>query len=198
MRFLSGDLCNDHADKYQRTANHFGLRQLLLQQQPSKQHGKDRFQTHQQGSNRGIGVLLTDDLEGIAHTCGKNAGVADRQPALQNTVQIRFFCEEHNGKGNDTHNEKLHAAQADAIQLGADLINDQNVSRKCCGTAENQQLALSNGHVTGAEQVQTRKRQNDTDPNPRLHPAAKQQPCHGNQNNIQGGDKTCFACFYIL
>ena len=55
----------------------------LLQKEPAKEDAEHRFHTHDDGGNGGVGALLAENLEGVAHTAGQNAGVEQRDPCIQ-------------------------------------------------------------------------------------------------------------------
>ncbi len=51
-----------------------------MQDHDAAQQAEHRFKAHDQGAYGWIGALLRDDLEGVSHAAGQDAGVADRQP----------------------------------------------------------------------------------------------------------------------
>ena len=72
-------------------------------------------------------MCLTEDLKGVAHTGGQNTGIADGQPALEDRFEIGRFGKEHDHQRDQSHHKELHAAETDAVQLVADLVNDQKL-----------------------------------------------------------------------
>ena len=68
--FMQRKLYYYHGGKHHGAAYPFVRRGHIVQQCHSRDDGKNGFQTHQQGSDRGRHVFLRDDLQGVADGAG--------------------------------------------------------------------------------------------------------------------------------
>ena len=65
--FLDGNLRENDGTKDQYAAPELCGGQSFVKQQPAKQNGKNRFQTHNECGGSGLQMLLPDDLQGICN-----------------------------------------------------------------------------------------------------------------------------------
>ena len=71
-----------HRNKYEDAACQFGYGQQLMQDQPTENHGKNRFQSHQQRCDSWIQSLLTIDLQALCNTHTQSAGIKQGNAAI--------------------------------------------------------------------------------------------------------------------
>ena len=74
-----GELGQDDGGEDKNAAEKLAGGEVLVQDDPAGQEGKDGLQAHEKGRDGGVGVLLGDDLQRIGDAAGKNAGVKDRR-----------------------------------------------------------------------------------------------------------------------
>lgn len=80
--------------------------------------GKDceyGLKAHDERSCCGVGVLLGHDLEGIAYCRGHDAGVKNRQPAIQNLRKLELLEEKHEDDTDCAGNQELDAGHFYAV-----------------------------------------------------------------------------------
>ena len=89
MAFFGGelDLRQHHGNEHQSTADILPQGHLLVQDDGTGDDGEHALQTQQDGDHRGVGILLGQNLQGVAHAAGEHAHVQQGQDALPKDVE---------------------------------------------------------------------------------------------------------------
>ena len=75
---------------------------LLLEDDRAGNDGEHALQTEQDGDHSGVGALLGQNLQGVAHTAGEDAHIQQGQGAAENGGHVHFFKDKHTDGGDDT------------------------------------------------------------------------------------------------
>ena len=141
-RFLPlRQLREDDRREHDRAAEKLPCRERLAEQQPAEQCREDRFQAHEQGSQRGLHVALADDLERVRHASGEDTRIYNGPPALQNGIPVRRFKQKHTDRGQRGADQKLYAAQTHAVHMRHDCADIADMDREQHRAAKRQQIA---------------------------------------------------------
>ena len=128
----------------QRAAAQFPGAQGLVQDDPSGQDGKDRFQAHEQRSHGGMQALLADDLQGIAYAAGQDSRVEEGDPGLGGGQysapaedpggRVVHIAEKGGDQTDDPAYQKLDAGtNPEAVKKLTDLVDDLCLGYKLPG-----------------------------------------------------------------
>ena len=164
----------------------------LAEQQPAEQSREDGFQTHQQGRQRGLHVALADDLKRVGHAAGEDARIDNGPPALQDRSPVRRFEQKHADRGQRGADQKLHAAQPDAVHMRHDRADIADVERKQHRAAERQQIAARDRKAgANAQQIHaahcSQRAQPDLHPGPLAHDRAQDGDEHDVKRRYKAG-----------
>lgn len=111
-----------------------------MQNQPAGQGGEDGFQAHQQGGHSGLRIPLAQDLQGVGHAAGQNACVENGPLGVQNGREGGRFKEKGGNQPHQPGGEKLDAGHFDAVYLGREMVDDNNVDGEEEGADQHQQV----------------------------------------------------------
>ena len=101
-----------------------------MQNNCSGNNRKYGLEAHKKRRNRRFCILLRYNLKGISYTAGKYARVQNRQPAVQNRINLRFLKDKHSDNANRTGHKELYAGHLHAVNLRCKIVDDQNMYGK--------------------------------------------------------------------
>ena len=136
-------------------------------------------------------------MQCVGHAAGHDAAVGDGHRRQAELLDGGLFKNQHKHGGNDRHRQKLHKAQLDAVQLGAEVVHQQNLGGKQKGTAQQLPFAAGQGQavVPGqAQQIQAHHAGGHATPQLYTGAAAKKHAEHRHQHYIQGGHEPGLGC----
>lgn len=114
---------------------------LLLEDDSAGNDGEHALQTEQDGDHGGVGVLLRQNLQGVAYAAGEDAHVQQGQGAAEDGGHIQRLEDEHTDRGNDGGEQELQAAELHTVTVGGEVVDDQNVDGEAQGAHQQQQIA---------------------------------------------------------
>ena len=95
---------------------------------------KYALQAQEEGHNGGIGVLLSQDLQGVGHTAGENTHIQDGAYAGGDVRPGGVLENEHQNSRDHRAGQELNAAHFNAVHLLGEVVNNQNVQSVAKGT----------------------------------------------------------------
>jgi len=192
-------LRQDHTREDQTAAEPLVRGQGLVQQQPARQHREDRLQAHDEGCRLRRQMLLTQDLQGEGQARAEDAGVEQGNGAAEDPGQGGGLGEHSHQTGENGHHEKLDAVEPQAVELLGQHIDQDDLHREGCRAAQDQQVAdVDAGHAHTAQQIQSHHRQHHADPDPPAAFPSQEEPQHGHQDDVHGGDEARLARLRVL
>ena len=192
-------LGEDHGYEYQSAAPKFGTGESLVEQQPAKEQGEGRFQTHDQRCRSGLQMLLANDLQAEGNAHGQNARIAQRQPAIQDVFPNGSFRQEHSSRGHNCGNNCLNAVDPQTVKAAGELVHQRDLYCETKSTAQQEQITLVDLCDTdAAQQIETGNGNGYADPGRNGNPLPKEQAQYRHQHNVHGGNKACLTGGGIL
>ena len=77
-----------------------------------------------------IRTPLSNNLEGVSNTAGKNTSISNGQPGCKNRRPVRFFKKEHQHTGKASGKQELDTGQFCSADLYCEMINYHNMHGK--------------------------------------------------------------------
>ena len=136
--YRDGDLGQHYRDKHQLAAGDFPGSHGFFQQQATEKHGEHRFQAHDQGSCGRLNMLLTDDLQGIGCTHGEEAGLGQREPAIENGIPPGRLCTDHDNAGKPSADSGLNGVHPQRIHICSKMIHEEDLHCEHEGAGDQQ------------------------------------------------------------
>ena len=166
-----------------------------MQEQPSGEGGDDGFQAHDQGGHRGIQILLSDDLEGIAQAAGEGTGVYDGHPGRKDAAEIRALEQKHTDGAQDGVGQGLDAGELHAVHQGREMVHRQNLDGEDDRTGEEIDIACLQTEVPlrHAEQIHAQSGQRHGSPDAQADFLAQENPEQGHDHHVQRADEARLA-----
>lgn len=187
---LLGELGNHRRAEHQQAAEQFADGEHLAQQDPAADGREHGFQAHQQGGQRGIGVLLADHLQRVAHRAGEHCRIDDARPAGHDVGHGGGLRQQHQRQGHDGSGGKLDGAEQDRIHVAGIAVDDDDVEGEHEGAAQGDQIADVDGEVIlDAQQAQAHQRDRHADPHLFAHALAHEHGDDGDQDDVERGDE---------
>ena len=140
--------------KHQAAAAQLGGGKRLAQNQPTGQGAEHTLQAHSQTGNGGVQRFLAHNLQCVGHAAGHDAAVGNGHRRQAELLDGGLFKNQHKHGGNDRHRQKLHKAQLDTVQLGTEVVHQQNLGGKQKGTAQQLPFAAGQGQAVVPGQAQ--------------------------------------------
>lgn len=170
-----------------------------MEQQPAEEQGEDRFQTHENGCLGGIQLFLAHDLQGVGHTHGQYACIAQGQPAQKNIPQVDLLRQHHHDCAEHTADQALDEIQPDTVKTPAPAVHNGDLHRKEEGAGQKHQVCDLNAHQIGAtEQIQANHSNAHADPGCQGRMIAQESTQHRHQHDVHGGEEARLACGGVL
>lgn len=184
------DLREDDGEEHQRAAEVFARGHVLVQNDRARDDGEHALKAQQDGDDRGVGVLLREDLQRVAHTAREHAHVQQRQRAREQGGGVHVL-EKRDAHGRPQPREqKLHAAELHPVARCTEVVDDQNVHGKAHRAHEHEQVARGEAEAAlDAQQVQGYDRQHDRDPYRQADLAPEKQAEHWHEHHVQRREK---------
>ena len=156
--------------------------------------GEHALQAQQDGDHRGVGVLLGQDLQGIAHAAGEHAHIQQGPDAVQQHLEADGVEKQGQNGGPGAGKQELQAAELHTVAEGGEVVNNQDVHGEAYSTYQHQQVAGGQGEAAlDTQQVQRAHGQGHGDPHRQADLPAEEQAEHRHQHHIQGGDEPGLA-----
>ena len=138
-------------------------------------------------------------MQGIGHTHGQNARIAQGQPAPKDIPQVDLLRQHHHDRAEHTADQALDEIQPDTVKALTPAVHNGDLHRKEEGAGQKHQVRDLNAHEIGtAEQIQANHGNAHTDPGCQRRLIAQKSTQHWHQNNVHGGEEARLACGGVL
>ena len=104
--------------------------------------GHDRLATHYKRSERGVYVFLSDDLEHIAESGTRHAGVDYGEPRAYDVAPHGFFESEHKYHTYKGANVALYGGERDPVHARREFAHDEYVNGEARARGERKKVAF--------------------------------------------------------
>ena len=127
--------------EHDRATQQLAPREALAQDEETAEGGKNGLKAEYQRGHCRIRPPLADDLEGIGDTGGKDADIGQRPDGGKKVRQCRLFQRQADGEGKESGDKKLHQGEGDAVHLGGEVGNQEDVDGEDEGSDEDVEVA---------------------------------------------------------
>ena len=138
-------------------------------------------------------------MQGVGHTHGQNARIAQGQPAPKDILQVDLLCQHHHDRAEYTADQDLDEIQTDTVKTLAPAVHNGDLHRKEEGAGQKHQVRDVNAHEIGtAEQIQAHHGNAHTDPGGQGRLIAQESTQYRHQHDVHGGEEARLACGSVL
>jgi len=184
-------LCQNDGGEHQHTAHDLAEGENIACNQPAAQCRKHALQTHGKGGNRGLGVLLPDDLQGVADSAREDAHIKQLGNGGGNEVPFGGLQKEGEDSRKHGANEKLDGGKQKSVDLARHVIHGENVEGEAESAEQDENIPQIDAvdPIGDAEQIHAHQSQKHGGNDLQAQFFGEEEGEEGNQNHVKGSEE---------